>query len=393
MTSKEKITVALKGEIPDCVPVTLGLSEMVPVRYFGGDYIKFFWKDKVPLWRARVETEFNRFGADSFLHLVENPSPEDTPTEMCNIKETPEKVNYTNIFHTKKGDLSADFFIGSDSPLSVVSPYVKSPESDCEKVLELLQNPESKDLSEMKFAYKEIGERAHVGFWIPSPIEWWNSLRKTQDMIMDLVDYPELMSKIFQAYTEYATALTDYVLTNAPLDSVGIGGSSTSMSVINPALHRKYSVEFGKDICRISHKHNKPVQYHMCGKSREALPITLEMGVDGFDALESPPTGNVDLAEVKKTFGDKVSLRGNVNSIFVMLQGKSSDVEKDVVRCMESAKEGGGFILGVGDRHLTIPLKRICMHLWRQEENTGNIVKHNNFSQFTENIIHYQKMR
>ena len=350
MTAKERITTALRNRIPDRVPVTLGLSEMVPVKYFGDDYISFMWKDKIPQWKARVETEHDRFGADSFIHLSPNPSPYDPPIEICNVKETSETVTYTKIIHTSQGDLSADIFIGRRTPISFLSHYVKDPEAERDKILHLLKHPDSKDLEEIKNAYVEIGPRAHVGLWIPTPIDWWSEMRGTQAMIMDLLDYPELMTTLFQAYTEYAAALTDYVLTNTPLDSVGLGGSNTSMSVISPDLHRKYSLAFGKAICQIAHKHDIPVQYHMCGKSRKALPITAEMGVDGFDALESPPTGDVDLAEVKRVFGDRISLRGNVNSITVMLNGSTADVEKAVIRCMNAAKEGGGYILGVGDQ-------------------------------------------
>ncbi|MFH1970717.1 MAG: uroporphyrinogen decarboxylase family protein [Verrucomicrobiota bacterium] len=350
MTSKERITIAMQGGVPDRVPVTLGLSEMVPVRYFTDDYVKFFWIEKIPMWKARVETEFDRFGADCFMHLGENPSPSDPPVEITNVKETPGEVNYTNIIHTKHGDLSAEYTISSKAPVSRIAPFVKSPEADCAKVMDLLKNPDTKDLAQINSAYKEIGARAHAGYWLPMPVDWWDSLRGTQNMIMDLCDYPGLMQKIFSAYTEYAQTLMNYVLQNTPLDSVGLGGSSTSMSVISPDLHREYSLAFGKTICAVAHKHGKPVQYHMCGKSRKALPITAEMGVDGFDALESPPTGDVDLAEVKKKFGPKVSLRGNVNSIHVMLNGKPEDIEKDIIRCMESAKAGGGYILGVGDQ-------------------------------------------
>ncbi len=350
MNSKERITAAMEGGVPDQVPVTLGLSEMMPVKYFTDDYIQFFWKDRIPLWRARVETEVDRFGGDGFLHLETNPSPEAPPVEVHNVRETPQRVTYTQTIHTAKGDLSADCLIDRRSPLSIISPYVKSPESDCQKVLELLRHPDTHDLAEIRSAYDEIGDRAHVGFWIACPIDWWSSLRTTQTMIMDLFDYSDLLAGVFKAYTEYAVALVDYVLAGTPLDSVGIGGSTTSISVISPDWHRKYTLDFGKAVCRVARRHKRAVQYHMCGRSRQALPITLEMGVDGFDALESPPTGDVDLAEVKETFGRKVSLRGNVNSISVMLHGKPRDVEQDVLRCMEAAKESGGYILGVGDQ-------------------------------------------
>jgi uroporphyrinogen decarboxylase len=350
MTSKERITVAMRGGAPDRVPVTLGLSEMVPVRYATDDYVEFFWRRRIPLWRVRVETEFDRFGADSFLHLGEDPSPQDPPRETIRIRETPGEVRYTEILHTPKGDLETDMFLAKDTPPSHLTRWVKDPEADAPKILELLKHPDSKSLEGIRTAYREIGDRAHAGYWLPMPIDWWDSLRGTQSMVTDLYDHEGLLDSIFSAYREYAVALLDRVFRETPLDSLGLGGSSTSMSVINPDLHRRHGLEFGRAVCEVAHRHGRPVQYHMCGRSRQALPITADMGVDGFDALESPPTGNVDLAEVKREFGGRVSLRGNVNSITVMLNGTPEDVEADVRRCMDAAKAGGGFILGVGDQ-------------------------------------------
>jgi uroporphyrinogen decarboxylase len=350
MTPKERLTVAMAGGTPDRVPVTLGLSEMVPVRYSTDDYIEFFWRRQMPLWRARVETEYERFGADAYLHLEEEPSPHDPPVEIVNIAETAEQVRYTRVIHTPKGDLSSDLFLETHTPLSRLTTLVKDPEADAPKVLELLKHPDTKGVTETLAAYDAIGDRAHVGYWLPMPIDWWDSLRGTQDMVMDLYDYPELMEYLFVAYREYAVTLLDRIFRETPLDSLGLGGSSTSMSLISPELHQRYGLEFGRAVCEVAHRYGKPVQYHMCGRSRTALSITVDMGVDGLDALEPPPTGDVDLAEVKRVFGSRVSLKGNVNSITVMLNGTPADVEADVRRCMDAAKAGGGFILSVGDQ-------------------------------------------
>lgn len=350
MTSKERITIAMKGGIPDRVPITMGLSEMVPVNYFGGDYIEFFIKNPVPLWKARVETEFDRFHSDSFLHLAPEPSPHDPEVTRTVIRETADEIYYSLTYHTAAGDLAAEYHISRNSPPAAVTPFVRDPEADLPKVMELLKHPDTQDLSEIKTAYAAIGGRAHAGFWLSTPIDWWGSLRGTENAVMDLMLLPERMADLFSAYTEYSVCLVNHVLAGTPLDSVGLGGSTTSMSVISPDLHRRFSLGFGKAVCAAAHKFKIPVQYHMCGKSRQALPITAEMGVDGFDALECPPTGNVDLAEVKRTFGGAMSLRGNVNSIQVMLNGTPKDVENAVKACMDAAKAGGGYILGVGDQ-------------------------------------------
>jgi uroporphyrinogen decarboxylase len=350
MTSKERITIAMKCGVPDRVPVTMGLSEMVPVKYFGGDYIDFFIKNPVPLWKARVETEYDRFHSDSFMHLEPKPSLHDPEVTRKIIRETSDEIYYSLTYNTAAGALSGEYHISRNSPPAIVTPFVRDPEADMLKVLGLLKHPDSKDLSEIKTAYASIGERAHVGFWLSTPIDWWSSLRGTENTVMDLMLLPELMSNLFKAYTEYSVSLINYVLSNTTLDSVGLGGSTTSMSVISPDLHRRFSLEFGKAVCASVRKFKIPVQYHMCGKSRQALPITEEMGVDGFDALECPPTGNVNLAEVKRIFGGRISLRGNVNSIHVMLNGTPEDVKNAVKACMDAAKAGGGYILGVGDQ-------------------------------------------
>ncbi len=350
MTSKERITTAMKCGIPDRVPICLGMSEMVPVKYFGNDYIEFFVKNPVPLWKARVETEYDRFHGDAFLHLGPGASPNDSELTRKVTRETADEIYYTLTYNTPAGKLSGEYHISRNSPPSRITPFVSDPETEMPKVRELLKHPDTKDLSGIPAAYDAIGGRAHAGLWIPTPVDWWDWLRGTQNMIMDLMLMPEVMTDIFKQYTEYSIALVDHVFKNTKLDSVGLGGSSTSMSVISPDLHRRFTLDFGKAVCSAAHKFDVPVQYHMCGKSRQALPITAEMGVDGFDALECVPTGNVDLAEVKKTFGGRISLRGNVNSIHVMLNGTPDDVENAVKGCMDAAKDGGGYILAVGDQ-------------------------------------------
>ena len=117
MNSKDRFTVALEGGCPDRVPITLGLSEMVPVRYFGGDYVQFLWKDKIPLWKATFETECTRFGADGYLNLSEGPSPHDPPVELRDVNETASQVTYTSVIRTRLGDLSARYYLATASPL------------------------------------------------------------------------------------------------------------------------------------------------------------------------------------------------------------------------------------------------------------------------------------
>jgi len=60
--------------------------------------------------------------------------------------------------------------------------------------------------------------------------------------------------------------------------------------------------------------------------------------------------GDCDLAEVKRTFGDRISLMGNLHTTDVMLRGTPERVEQAAREAIDAAGAGGGFILSTGDQ-------------------------------------------
>jgi len=334
------------------VPVTLGLSEMVPVRKSGLTYIEYFWREKRNLLQDRCDVE-KSFGGDVFMHSTEDPSPFDPEMTTECISESDDEVVYKETIHTRAGDLSSLKRITATESIAILEGYVDDPDGDKNKVLELLKNPETKSFDRYRADCSYLGDAGHCGFWLETPVDWWSLLRRSPEAtIYDSIDYPETLHDIFSEYTTYSAALLSTFLSRHPdiADSVCLGGSSTSMSVMSPAMLEEYTVPFVRAIKSVTAGYGIPLQYHMCGKSRQAIPILVDAGVESMDALECSPTGNVDLGEVKRLFGDRISLRGNVNSITVMLEGTTADVEESVILCMNNAKDGGGFILGVGDQ-------------------------------------------
>jgi uroporphyrinogen decarboxylase len=75
-----------------------------------------------------------------------------------------------------------------------------------------------------------------------------------------------------------------------------------------------------------------------------------ESDLSNINPLEIPPMGDCDLARVKKEFGKKLSLMGNLHTTNVMLKGSAKDVELASKKAMDDAAEGGGFILSTGDQ-------------------------------------------
>jgi len=350
VTSKERLLTALRGGKPDMVPVEIGTSEMWAVRNSGLNYIEFFFYEKLPLWKARLDVA-RRFNSDGWLHGSRGEAPDSVPiTEELLLDEADRKI-LRQTAHTGKGKLSREIAYFSDAPVSIIRGWVNDVASDYDKALAFLVDPTSCDYSELRDMYLAAADDAMVGYWIPTPMDWWSVMRGSpQEAILDFFDYPEIMKRVYQVYTEFSEAELDFVCRNFSIDSIGLGGSCCSMSVISPDIFRDWQLDFIQRLCLVAHRYGQVVQLHMCGRSRKALEILLETDLDAVEPLERAPTGDCDLAEVKRLFGKRFSLKGNVNSIETMLNGSPEDVEREAKRCIESASAGGGYILAVGDQ-------------------------------------------
>jgi len=69
-----------------------------------------------------------------------------------------------------------------------------------------------------------------------------------------------------------------------------------------------------------------------------------------IDPLEPPPMGDCDLAEIKRLYGEKIVLKGNLHTTDVMLRGSAADVAAASRQAIDAAAGGGRFILSTGDQ-------------------------------------------
>jgi len=78
--------------------------------------------------------------------------------------------------------------------------------------------------------------------------------------------------------------------------------------------------------------------------------VAADTDLDSMEPLEEAPTGNVDLAEARKRIGNKISLKGNLNTTNFMMTATPEQVEEKCKRAIDVAGKDGGFILSTGDQ-------------------------------------------
>jgi uroporphyrinogen decarboxylase len=86
-----------------------------------------------------------------------------------------------------------------------------------------------------------------------------------------------------------------------------------------------------------------PIMFHSDGKIDAGIEMLLEMGVKAIHPMD--PSG-IDYRDYKKRFGSSLTLFGNIDIQWPLVEGTPEDVERDVREHMEILKPGGRWVAG-----------------------------------------------
>ena len=160
-----------------------------------------------------------------------------------------------------------------------------------------------------------------------------------------LIEEPEVV-RAATAHAVRAQNMADEVLIHPESDAVlwadDLGHKTGPF--LSPALFRDLFLEANRERARNVHERfGKKILKHCCGNINALLPFFLEIGYDAYQSIQ--PTADMDLGDVKRRYGDRLTLWGGV-AVEHLLSGGPEAVRDDVRRAMTCAKPGGRFILG-----------------------------------------------
>ncbi len=85
-----------------------------------------------------------------------------------------------------------------------------------------------------------------------------------------------------------------------------------------------------------------PTHMHSCRPERELVEMMAnETDLTVIDPLEIPPMGGCVLADLKRDSGDKIVLKGNLQTTEIMPRGTPAEVKTAVRKAIDDAAEGG----------------------------------------------------
>jgi uroporphyrinogen decarboxylase len=354
LSSRERLMIAIAGGKPDRVPVIPDFSNMIPAKMTGKPFWEIYMNNNPSLYRAYckaaeyygIDGWYQAGGAVSFKRKNEPAlSRTITGSEGGRIVE-----KFT--FATPEGDLWEEHTYPIADPPTKTVKMVKTLPEDFAKIKYFFGEIESYDSSLIPEYRSLCGEKGIFTLIVGYPgMQYWVDFfdGNLQAAIYAYYDYPEIFDE-WAALAERDFVKQAEILLSLKPDVLLLGGSGT-LTLASPELARKFALPAIKRICAMAREAGILTMLHSCGKSMALVEMLAgETDLNCINPLEEPPMGDVHLAEVKKLYGKKLSLMGNLQTTTVMLKGSPADVEQAAKKAIDDAGKDGGFLLSTGDQ-------------------------------------------
>lgn len=347
-TPRRRILTAMRRGKPDRVPVIPDISNMIPARRTGKPFWDIYLHENPSLDEAYLDA-VTFYGMDGW-YIYDNATMHEEPKWSQRIIEKGgDELKVERWIETPFGKLGEIMAYPVKDPPWTLQGMVQSLETDLPKLRWYLENKPLDHLCDHRNKIGELGiygvaVETFMGFWI-----WVRDGGATQ-AIMDFYEQPEIMKQLHETYLLFVERAVRRILRERP-DEILLAGSASSMSLSSPEIYREYDLPVVKLVSSLCKEADVICHQHTCGRSRLVVEINYnETDITVMEPLERPPGGDIDLADVKRRFGDKFCLKGNVNTFETMLNGNAKDVEREAKACIDAAAAGGGYILSTGDQ-------------------------------------------
>jgi uroporphyrinogen decarboxylase len=359
MTSKERMLIAFRRRTPDRIPVSPDISVMVPAKLTGRPFYELFLDGRDHNgWTSATYAEayveaVRQFGIDGWYIYggLKEIRPPGTPELVTTIVTEQDRRIANRICHTPKGDFDELEIYFADEPPWRQNKPIKSLRRDFER-FKLYMRPEGWEWETSFHDCDLIGDNGVYVAMVPVFQDWWFHNRQGgfDQCVQDFVDEPDFLQEVHEYWMEWSLAYLAANLKARP-DEIMLGGSSASLSVSSPSIFRRFELPFIQKASRMCREAGIICHLHICGRSWKLVEIVAsETDVDVMEPMEEPPGGDVDIAEAKRRVGDKLCIKGNINTFDFMMNATPAQVEEKCKRLIDAVGPGGGFVLSTGDQ-------------------------------------------
>jgi len=339
MDPRDRCRTAMKGKIPDCVPVIPQICHPHAIKALGLDFRETMIKAvKNPAFVNRLQIECARYyGVDGVRVWIHHQPSYNLYDDGQNVWELDDKTGKPVGRLDFKG---GGWIIPNEERILIRN------ESDIENI-PVISASDFLKTNEFKETRKLVQEAKKDLFVITSPglvsVEYATTVRGKEQAFLDLVENPDLVHRILKRATDAAIQKA-LAMIEAGVDAFMLG--ETFGGVIGPEFFKEFCIPYFKMFVDKIKKYDVCIYVHICGNSTGLFEMVAETGVDCLEPLD--PLGGVSVADAKRRLIGKISIMGGVNTL-KLARGTFEQVKQDIQRCISEGASGGGYLLACGD--------------------------------------------
>jgi len=324
MTLRERVSSALKGEMPDQVPFTT-----YPV----------FVPEGEPRQRLR----------DLGLATFERVAPFEIrrPSVTVERQEIPGQKYPTTLtrFKTPLGELTQKEVVEPGYGSAWIREYmVKRPEDYA--VLESFIRDEiiEPDIELFIERDRAIGDdgMAVPNAADPTVQELWRRYTGLERFSLDWFDCRDEVRRVLEALRERNERIWE-IVADAPSDFC-ISGGNLSGDAIGPPMFDELVLPHFQAEAEIMHGSGKKILNHMDGMLKSLKTAVAGCPVDVVEAFNPPPDGNFSVAEAREAWPGKSISINFPSSVHL---GSLDEVRDTTIELLRQAAPGSGFVIGI----------------------------------------------
>jgi len=165
-----------------------------------------------------------------------------------------------------------------------------------------------------------------------------------EDFLMAFYLDPDLIEALMKMCVDHSTRIAKN-LVEIGVEAIVIGDDIANNTglLMKPEMYLDQVYPYFKELVGNFKELGLLVIKHSDGDLRAVLPELVDSGIDCLDPID--PLGSMDMAYMKKTYGDRISLKGNVDCVETLVDKPVEAVRKEVAQCMLEGAIGGGHII------------------------------------------------
>ena len=192
---------------------------------------------------------------------------------------------------------------------------------------------------------EELKGRYSLHAEVSSPLDYLLDLLGYENGLVAMMLNPDKVKEILAKFTIGVVKMAEGLCENTSADAVKISSPFAGSDFISPEQYREFELPFLSQIAKAVKNKDKYVYVHTCGHINDRLEMMVEAGLSGIECLDPTPIGDVELADAFSRIGDKMFIKGNVDSVNTLLNGSDEKITNDISERIRIGMQNNGFIL------------------------------------------------